>query len=255
MLSYLIFVFSFVAWSTLLNESVANSKTQPPMHHSLISVVPNAPWLFVPSAAPPLPVPRPAAPSRSSSSRQSAVFADISLTTYAIYPSNRVSVSAPVSQSELGLSQSLIPELPTATSSPVSSPSPNQMNLPSLTSIPVVANPVTFLPQASSILIHVPQPSISNVVSMIHIHLLRTVHSASYMQSVQPATSARVPDNEELLQDVTRNYHELAVLARVRWKLDGTSQHKGLPFHLAAVDAMHIALGKEWDRYEGCVDS
>jgi mediator of RNA polymerase II transcription subunit 13 len=65
-----------------------------------------------------------------------------------------------------------------------------------------------------------------------------------------------VPDTAQLLVDVTQNFHELAVLSRLRFKLDGMGgANRGLPFHLAAVDAMLVALDRDWDRLEGGVDS
>lgn len=92
---------------------------------------------------------------------------------------------------------------------------------------------------------------------MIHIQFLRTVHSASYMQSLQASSlsSARVPDDQSLLADITRNFHELAVLAKVGYNLDDVGGHKGLPFHLAAVDAMRMALDRDFDRSEVSSDS
>lgn len=240
-----------------------NSRDQPPLHHSLVCVVPDASWLFIPSKSNPLPlpVPRPIAPSRSSSSsKQPSVFTDVSSTTYAIYPTNRISISVPPSQSDLGLSQSFIPELATSISSSPSSPHPRSgySNLNPLTQISSsslhLPHPVTFLPQATSILIHVPQFSSSSSISMTQIHLLRTVHS--YSHSIQASSSSlSVLDEKQLLEDVTRNYHELAMLSRVRWKLDGAGGRKGLPFHVAAVDAMRMALERDWDRLDGGVDS
>ena len=49
----------------------------------------------------------------------------------------------------------------------------------------------------------------------------------------------------KLHADITRNFHELAVLARARWRL---GVNPLLPFHLAAVEAMRIALDCDWDR-------
>ncbi|KDR74530.1 hypothetical protein GALMADRAFT_141557 [Galerina marginata CBS 339.88] len=263
------------AWSALLNDKVVASREQPPLHHSVVCVVPDASWLFLPSKSGaslfPLPIPRPTAPapSRSSSSssaaKQHSVFTDVSALTYAVYPKNRISISVPPSLSDLGLSQSFIPEVASSASTLSSPPSPNpQSNAgnsssqatsstdcssisPSATYLP---HPVTFLPQASSILIRVPHSSSSSSASMTHTHLLRTTHSISYTHSEQASSSAKVPDDKQLLVDVTKNYHELAVLARVRWKLDGTGGHEGLPFHLAAVDAMRMSLDRDWERLE-----
>jgi mediator of RNA polymerase II transcription subunit 13 len=78
---------------------------------------------------------------------------------------------------------------------------------------------------------------------MIHIHLLRTYHSRSHLGST-------ISDDKQLLEDVTRNYYELSVLSKTRWKLDGMGGHEGLPFHLAATDAMRMALDQDWDRFD-----
>ncbi|KAF8966396.1 mediator complex subunit 13 C-terminal-domain-containing protein [Flammula alnicola] len=175
---------------------------------------------------------------------------------------------------DLGLSLSFIPEATAPLSSP-SSPQPHSSatptilqpstqtitspatstNPPDCLSSNQLPHPITILPQSSSILIRVPHSSSSSFISMTHIHLLRTFHSASYTHSLQASSSSQVPDNHQLLVDVTRNYHELAVLSKVRWKLDGAGGRKGLPFHLAAVDAMRMALDRDWDRLEGGVES
>lgn len=69
------------------------------------------------------------------------------------------------------------------------------------------------------------------------------------------SNAGRVPSDEKLLEDVTNGYYELGVLARVRWGLDGAgaagSGGEGLPFHLAAVDGMRMALEGCWDGASG----
>lgn len=45
--------------------------------------------------------------------------------------------------------------------------------------------------------------------------------------------------NIELMRDIVRNFHELAVLSRTRWKLRADP---ALPFHLAALEVMRAAL-------------
>lgn len=57
----------------------------------------------------------------------------------------------------------------------------------------------------------------------------------------------------KLHADITQNFHELAVLARARWRL---SLNPLLPFHLAAVEVMRMALDCDrdrdgWDGVEG----
>lgn len=80
------------------------------------------------------------------------------------------------------------------------------------------------------------------------VHLLRTFHSTAQPQATAP------PDDRALLEEVARNYYELSVLAAVRMRLDGVGGHRGLPLHLAAVDAMRMALDREWDRLEAVME-
>jgi mediator of RNA polymerase II transcription subunit 13 len=89
---------------------------------------------------------------------------------------------------------------------------------------------------------------------MVHIHLLRTYHSASNIPPTLSQSASAIPDDKQLLEDVTRNYYELSVLAKTRWKLDGVGGHNGLPFHLAATDAMRMALDRDWDMFDGTTE-
>jgi mediator of RNA polymerase II transcription subunit 13 len=114
-----------------------------------------------------------------------------------------------------------------------------------------------LLPHSSSILIRIPHlhdSTAASTNSMIHIHLLRTYHSASYLPPTPSQPASAIFDDKQLLEDVTRNYYELSVLSKTRWKLDGIGGHKGLPFHLAATDAMRMALDRDWDRFDGSVE-
>ncbi|KAF8164920.1 mediator complex subunit 13 C-terminal-domain-containing protein [Crassisporium funariophilum] len=261
------------AWTTQLTVHVLASREQPPLHHSVVCVEPNASWSFIPSKpSPTTPQTRPSLSNKSSSSssKHHSVFTDVSATSYAIFPSTHMSVSLAPVHTDLGLSQSFIPE-PPSTSSP-SSPQPySAITSPiagiasSLSATYLKASvlppgliitdddptsfhphPLTLMPLSTAILIHVPTSSSLTSVKMVHIHLLRSFHSYSYTHSAQ-ALSAPTPD-KELLVDVTKNYHDLAVLSKTRWKLDGNS---ALPFHLAAVDAMRMSLDRDWDRQDG----
>jgi len=49
----------------------------------------------------------------------------------------------------------------------------------------------------------------------------------------------------KLCTDITHNFHELAVLTAARW-LPGVNPL--LPFHLAAVEAMRLALDRDWEK-------
>lgn len=235
-------------------------------------VEPDAPWSFISSSKSNIAPPRRLNSfSRSSpSSPKHSVFTDISATTYALYPSNHMAISLPPSHTDFGLSQSFIaePALTSLPSSPAPQPAINPtMNTAAQTmstiSPPNIISdsyssdtcprsyPVTLMPLSTTTLIRVPASSSRASIRMTHIHLLCTFHSSSYTHSSQ-VSSCPVPDNQQLHRDITQNYHELAVLAKARWKLDGNSI---LPFHLAAVDAMRLSLDQDWDRLEVGGDS
>ena len=235
------------------------SREQPPLHHSVICVEADAPWSFIPSSRSniaPLRRSNPITRSSPSSPKHHSVFTDISATTYALFPSNHMAISLPPSPTDFGLSQSFIAE-PALTSLP-SSPAPQPVAQAMSTISPSIIKPdghssdtsrsypVTLMPLSTTTLIRVPASSSLASIRMTHIHLLCTFHSSSYTHSSQ-VFSCPVPDNQQLHRDITKNYHELAVLAKVRWKLDGNSV---LPFHLAAVDAMRMSLDQDWDRLE-----
>ena len=236
-------------------------------------VEPDAPWLFIPSSKSNITPPRRPIPftrSSPSSSKHHSVFTDISATTYALFPSNHMAISLPPSHTDFGLSQSFIaePALTSLPSSPALQPAINPatntvaqtMSTISLSNIiPDIFSsdtcprscPMTLMPLSTTTLIRVPASSSLASIKMTHIHLLCTFHSSSYTHSSQ-VLSCPVPDNQQLHRDITRNYHELAILAKARWKLDGNSI---LPFHLAAVDAMRMSLDQDWDRLEVGGDS
>lgn len=294
-----------VAWSGLLATHVTASHEQPPLHHTLACVVPDAAWSFIPPKSttamllsdPPRPSPqaRPA-----SLSKQAAIYTDVSAMTYSIFPTTRMPISLPSSRNDFGLGQSFVNEPASPVSSSPSSPHPrSQMQMGAapdalymstqiattppmqmvatpgmqtvttpgihMVSTPAASStshpdahaaftaslphPITILPMHSSYLIRVPNAASSSAVSITAIHLLRSFHSP-----VQ-ASTPRPPDDCALLQDMTRNYYDLAVLTKVRHRLDGVGGHKGLPLHLAAVDAMRMALDREWERLEAVVET
>ena len=263
--------FSFAAWTAHLTAHVLTSREQPPFHHSVVSVEPDAPWLFIPSSKSNIVPPRRSNPSTrpSPSSPKHSVFTDISATTYALFPSNHMAIAFPPSHTDFGLSQSFIPE-PALTSLP-SSPAPQSAINPTTNTVQIMStisppisipdnyssdtcsrpSPVTLMPLSTATLIRVPTSSSLASIRMTHIHLLCTFHSYSYTHSSQTSLCP-VPDNQQLHKDITKNYHELAVLAKVRWRLAGKSV---LPFHLAAVDAMRMSLDRDWDRLEAGGDS
>lgn len=86
-------------------------------------------------------------------------------------------------------------------------------------------------PLASAALLRVPAGTDFTSVSMIHLHLLHTVRDSS--GTSPPATERQV------LEEIAQNYHDLALLAKLRWKLQANPI---LPFHLAALEVMGAAL-------------
>jgi len=246
------------AWTAYLSLNVLPSREQTPLHHSLVCVIPDAPWYFLPSK------PNLLNPIRSSttSAKQPVFFTDVSSTTYAIFPNVRIPISLSPSQSRLVSEQSFIPE-PLISHPNVTSPylqpiqtsnisGPQCAKSPSSLSRPLFESErhvMPLLPHSSSILVRIPHLHDSATASnnsMIHIHLLRTYHSAP----TPSQNASAILDDKQLLEDVTRNYYELSVLSKARWKLDGTGGHKGLPFHLAAIDAMRMALDRDWETFD-----
>jgi mediator of RNA polymerase II transcription subunit 13, fungi type len=84
----------------------------------------------------------------------------------------------------------------------------------------------------STTLIRVPSDTDHVHISMLHLHLL---------QSTQLVHSSDNIANKDVLDEVTRNFHELAVLTRCRWKLNANPI---LPFHLAALEVIGSALSR-----------
>ncbi|KJA21672.1 hypothetical protein HYPSUDRAFT_87898 [Hypholoma sublateritium FD-334 SS-4] len=263
------------AWTEYLTVHVAASHEQPPLHHTLVCVVPDAAWSFIPSKSSTtatllLDHSRAGSQVRSvSASKQTPVYTDVSAMTYVIFPTHRIPISIPPSQSDLSLSLSLVPEPTSPAFSSPYSPQPyphpsvpdtlyppvQRVHTPAASSsanlVPspaVPPHPITILPPYTALLIRVPHAASTSVVCTTAVHLLRTFHSAAQPHALAP------PDDRTLLDEVSRNYYELAVLAAVRMRLDGVGGHRGLPLHLAAVDAMRMALDREWDRLEAVVE-
>jgi len=90
----------------------------------------------------------------------------------------------------------------------------------------------SVLPLATSTLLRVGNESDCWPTAMVHIHL---------MHSVRNGKSTDSSSDEDVLQDITRNFYELSVLGRERWTIGGNGT---LPFHLAALDVMHLALDR-----------
>jgi len=87
---------------------------------------------------------------------------------------------------------------------------------------------------STATIIRVPADTDYTSISMLRVHLLQSIKS--------PLSSLNAADEETHL-DIIHNFHELAVLAGARWRLDKINPI--LPFHLAALDVIDEALAGE----------
>ncbi|KAJ7744697.1 mediator complex subunit 13 C-terminal-domain-containing protein [Mycena metata] len=253
------------AWMSFLAKTVPTCTTLPDIHVTLLSAQPDAPWTFLPSEVQhketPTPTPTPAAipvpttnaaklhpslppkpmarvPSSSSTPKTPSLFIDVSSATYAVFPKRNLSLSLPPTHSDLGLSLSFVPESggssPTAsTPSPAPESSSPLSNISGTSTAPEFPHPLPIRPLSTTLLVRVPAASIASTPSMLQINLLATFPSDAETNVSQ------------LHADITKSYHELAVLSTARWKLALMGADPILPFHLAAVDAMRAALERD----------
>lgn len=93
------------------------------------------------------------------------------------------------------------------------------------------ANLPSIMPISTTILARIPADASLSSTTMIHLHLLHTIKS--------PHSSLTTTD-WETHKAITRNYHDLAVLAKVRRRTQDFNPI--LPFHLAALEIMYSGL-------------
>lgn len=239
------------------------------MHISLTCADPDSPWTLTQ-----LDSIFPNRPTSKSPSNKHTVFSDISSTTYALSPSVTLPIAIPPRQADLGLSLPYVVDSsgagglndadvegeatsPTSTTIPTpttaSVPTPLLSPLPALT-IGSLPHPVGLLPKSTTCLIRVPrsQPAF---ITMLHIHLLWT-----YCYPPSLIKRSDMLDPVTVHADVTKNFHELSVLAQSRWKMSAPGAGSGigiadsgsgnvgrasrtdvnpiLPLHLAMVELM-----------------
>ena len=198
------------------------------VHISLLSVEPDAPWTFLSRSTINL-SPKPKFTSPKNLNNHPQVFTDISATFYAVHHCNHLPQTFPLTPADLGLSCSFIPEPFTTTSSLDTKHSTYQCPYPCH---------LPPLPLSSTTLICLPAMPSPTSITMLHIHLHHVIPPLSSISSSLTATST-ANELSKLHTDITRNFHELAVLAGARWRL---GVNPLLPFHLGAVEAMRIAL-------------
>ena len=165
---------------------------------------PNRPWMFLPPEQ--LTAQKaPKSPPRANKHTSGSVFHDVSATTLLIQHSS-----------------------PTALSLDDGSGSP-----PAYHHIPDAEEetPITTTivrPISSASLIRIPAGTDYTSVSTLHLHLLHVHSYSSFMTTGRPTLDA-----------LAQNYHDLSLLARLRWKL---TANPVLPFHLAALEVMSSAV-------------
>ncbi|OCH87684.1 hypothetical protein OBBRIDRAFT_735799 [Obba rivulosa] len=228
------------AWVTHLDTAVATSSDIPPIHATLLSVDIDNPWIFVALDASdnsiakrqrsPVTSHSPIRPSRVPSN---AVFLEVSSSMYALSPViARTCVpsfgSYQDAQSVVGCDD--IPTVPdTEDEEPVT------QRIPSICAL------------KRSALVYVSAGTDFTSIGMVQ---LAQLHAASSMKSSRKktsATSSRQQQDVDDLHDIMLNFHDLAVLTRLRWKLPDPA----LPFHLAALRVMRMALAIEGDSVDG----
>ncbi|KAH9950139.1 mediator complex subunit 13 C-terminal-domain-containing protein [Amylocystis lapponica] len=233
------------AWVAHLEKHVSLSDAVPPWQVTLLAVEHENPWTFLAPRPSPSSHRHSSPPSTTSSSRgaprvhSNAIFSDTSSATYALFHSG-----AP-------------PYIPSLTAVP-GAVCPGATDLPFIPDcedeLPTQQRHPYIFARGASTLVFVPAGTDYTSVSTVHIFRL---HSARMLRSTygkrrhtaaekQPVgVDADVDQNwedEETLRDITLNFHDLAVLGRARWKL---RPRTALPFHLAALEVMRVALGGE----------
>ncbi|KAI0346942.1 hypothetical protein BDW22DRAFT_476714 [Trametopsis cervina] len=193
-------------WVSRLHLAMQETQHRPPMQVFLTTTEYEDPWLCLApdhSAFHRNPLPH----SRGTKHPLGVLFADTSSATYALQPRNPVrSFSAVDCTQEYAFVPDLEEENP-----------PDELQI---------------CPLLTSALIRVSAGSDFVPTSMLRINLLHSTQSANAVDTT---------GDKATMEEITRNYFDLAVLARCRWKLDANPI---LPFHLAALEVVSSALSR-----------
>ncbi|KAI0637629.1 hypothetical protein C8Q77DRAFT_1086914 [Trametes polyzona] len=227
------------AWVSHLDSAVSMSSDVPPVHVTLLAVDNENSWTFLapPDSGPPDIIRRnsaPAVPTRSAIRTSHAIFSDASYATYtisswqslALYPTythDRSAKSLPPTVIPGSSDLPYIPDLDDEADA-TSQQFPDALRVPGWSTV-VCAPSVTDHTSVSTL--HVFQ-----------LHITRSLRS-TYEISRKNVESTPARLHSEHMDDIVRNFHDLAVLARTRWKLRADP---ALPFHLASLEVMRAAL-------------
>ncbi|KAI8984928.1 mediator complex subunit 13 C-terminal-domain-containing protein [Trametes punicea] len=232
------------AWISHLDSAVSMSSEVPPMHVTLLAVdTENSLTFIAPPGPGSLDIIRRSAASQSSpksSARIShATFSDVSFATYSLMTAPTPTLY-PAYVSDR--SAKCIPATPIPGSSDLPYvPDPDDDADTSNTSQQSPPADALRVP-GWSIVICSPSSGDHTSVSTMRIfelHVTRSLRSTYEISSKKNAVVDPAEVHAEHMDDIIRNFHDLSVLARARWKL---RTHPALPFHLAALELMHAAL-------------
>jgi mediator of RNA polymerase II transcription subunit 13, fungi type len=181
----------------------------PMMHVTLVSAEFDTPWTFI---APTLKLPL-SLTAMQQKNPAGTRFEDISATTYALLPPAPMTLSpVPLRHGDSRIDAHFIADHDDT---------------------PTFDMSVRALSTAA--IIRVPADTDYTSISMLCVHMLHTAKS--------PLSSLDIADEDTLL-DIIHNFHELAVLAKVKWRLDNRA-NPVLPFHLAALEVIDQTLAGE----------
>ncbi|TDL29003.1 hypothetical protein BD410DRAFT_779280 [Rickenella mellea] len=202
------------AWISHLSADVLSDAMFPAVHVSLVCVEEDNQWTFVNASNPPNPTyQKPTSPSDRMG--QGSFFAESSSETYTLHSLIRCPL-IPACDKDIGTDHSHIPD---------------DEDISPCDAIPL-------RPLHTSSLVRVPASTDSSLIWTTFVHMMYTWEAPS---------STLTKTDRETHHDIVQNYHDLAVLAQARWRLQA---NPNLPFHLAALQIMHDAIGQS----EGIVD-
>ncbi|TBU27711.1 mediator complex subunit 13 C-terminal-domain-containing protein [Dichomitus squalens] len=240
------------AWTSHLDSSMSStSSAGPPLHATLLSVDIDNPWTFIapadvntldvlkrnPSGGSQILVPK------SSSRHMHTIFSDATCATYSLSPSTGYMYPAYLADRRTNSPSHLIPGSSDCSFIPDVEDEDSPSSNPGSSTDPLRVLSWTMV-------ICAPSSADHTSVSTMRIFLLHAAHSSRSTYGVGIAGDTARSRSRQLppehMSDIVRNFHELAVLSRAKWKLRADPV---LPFHLAALEVMRAALAG------GAVDS
>lgn len=213
----------------------------PPIHVTLLAVDNENPWTFLaPSDVGPMDIIRrnsaPAVPTRPSIRTSHTIFSDASYANYSLSPLQGLAMhpSYVVERSAKSIPPMVIPG---------SSDLPYIPDLDDETDITSQQQPITDtlrIPGWSAV-VCAPSSADHSSVSTMRVFQLYVTRSLRSTYEISKKNAAVTPSqvHSEHMDDIVRNFCDLSLLARVRWKLRADP---ALPFHLAALEVMRAAL-------------